>query len=160
MGRIGLNHRLGFLQKHWEGLRPGPGSFLTRVASPEARTIRIALLLTAVACMSLGDLYMTLTYATTVGMIESNPLARLLMVHLGAGALIAFKVAMLLLTLLLLWKMRARRCAELGAWCCFVILLWLTIRWVNYNALMAEFSVIDLHMAQVFEPRWVRIDLD
>src|SRR6266478_4968970 len=62
-------------------------------AAAKGRSCRVIALLVAVVLMSLGDLHITLTYLTSVGMSEGNPLARWVMGYNNPGLLVAWKLA-------------------------------------------------------------------
>ncbi len=96
------------------------------------RQARVILLLLAVLAMSIADLIMTLTYATSVGMVELNPLARAMMTG-GRYELIAWKLATVLLGTGILFCIRRTRGGEFGAWVCCLVLAALTFHWINYN---------------------------
>lgn len=84
--------------------------------------------------MSLFDLLMTLTYLTQAGMMESNPIARVLMVGGGAPAVIGWKVLTVILAVFLLYKARRRLSGELGVVLCCTVLGWLMVHWQTYTA--------------------------
>jgi len=98
----------------------------------ERRGCRVAVLMAAVAVMSLADLVMTMTYLNHVGMIESNPLARIVMHGGGPGALVAWKLASTALAVGILLRLRRRGVAEVAALLCCAVLVWLMVRWVAY----------------------------
>lgn len=98
-----------------------------------SRRPRVVVLLVAVLAMSIADLVMTLTYATSVGMIELNPLARAMMHGGTAVELIAWKLATVLLGTGILYFIRHTRGGEVGAWVCALVLGALTAHWINYN---------------------------
>lgn len=98
----------------------------------ERRGCRVAVLMAAVAVMSLADLAMTLTYLNHVGMIESNPLARIVMHGGGPGSLVAWKLASTALAIGILLRLRRRGVAEVAAVLCCAVLVWLMVRWVAY----------------------------
>ena len=83
--------------------------------------------------MSLADLDMTLAYAQSVGLLESNPLARLVMTYGSSWMLALWKVASVGLCVFILFKARRTRYAEIAAWICFMVLVWLSVRWCDYN---------------------------
>lgn len=102
-----------------------------------SRSTRVASLVAAVMLMSLADLYMTLTFVTSVGMHESNPLARAMMSYGSPAVLVVWKLASVILGAgILLWA-RRKPAAEIGAWVCFLVLTWLMIRWMFYSDYMA-----------------------
>ncbi len=92
----------------------------------------MALLAAAIIVMSVGDLALTLTYLQSLGMAESNPLARAV-IELGSpGLLILWKLATVTACVsILLWKSRARS-AEVGAWVGTIVLCGLMLHWKNY----------------------------
>ena len=83
--------------------------------------------------MSLADLAMTLTHASTIGFAEGNPIARELM---GGGSVlpvVLWKLATVAVAGGIFFSLRKTRTGELGAWLACVILLWLMVRWSLYN---------------------------
>ncbi|MCL4741261.1 MAG: hypothetical protein KJZ54_03570 [Phycisphaerales bacterium] len=96
------------------------------------RGCRVAVLMAAVVVMSLADLAMTMTYLNHVGMIESNPLARIVMHGGGPGSLVAWKLASTALAVGILLRLRRRGVAEFAALLCCAVLVWLMVRWVAY----------------------------
>lgn len=115
----------------------------------------MVLLLSAVLLMSLGDLYMTLTYLLNVGMLEDNPLARAVMLVNRPMLLIGWKLGSLVLGLGILFWARRSRNGEWGAWICFAALGWLMIHWSLYNSQMRELTPAIAEMAQTKDARWV-----
>lgn len=83
--------------------------------------------------MSIADLIMTLTYLTESGMLESNPVARLIMTTQGVQGVVLWKLFTLALTGFILFVARRRLSAELGAVVCCAILGWLMVHWTTYN---------------------------
>jgi hypothetical protein len=98
------------------------------------------LLLGAIAVMSVADLAMTLEYATSVGLFESNPIARAVMAYGSTGLLAFWKLASVGVCLWILFRTRGTRAGECGAWVCFGALAWLSFHWTGYNAQMAEIA--------------------
>jgi len=96
------------------------------------RPARVVILLFAVMAMSIADLIMTLTYATSVGMVELNPLARAMMSG-STRELVVWKLATVLLGTGILFFIRRTRGGEFGAWVCALVLGALTCHWINYN---------------------------
>lgn len=121
----------------------------------QARPRRVVLLLVAVLLMSLGDLYMTLTYLLNVGLLEGNPIARGVMLMNRPELLIGWKVASLGLGLGILYWARRSGKGELGAWVCFVMLSWLTVHWSAYNAQVKELTPAIAEMSVAKDHRWV-----
>lgn len=90
-------------------------------------------LLTFVACVGLGDLILTLTYATTIGFAEGNPVARLIMNASGsAWSLACFKVLTLGIGVGILFRYRTRLLVELAALGVSMAMAVLIFRWGSY----------------------------
>jgi len=123
---------------------------------PSVRRIRcIACLLSAVLCMSLADLYLTLMMLRTVGLAEENPIARAIM-QTGSPALVAaWKGATLAVAIGLLWALRRRASAEWGSWVAVLVLTGVMLHWVAYSAqsdtLIAAIGALETGM----DHRWV-----
>jgi hypothetical protein len=137
--------------------RIGLISPLRDALTPRVRGIRVLLLCLATLCMALGDLMMTLTYVTSVGMVENNPLARAVMEQGSAALVVVWKMTTIALGLgILTWK-RHSRAAEIGAWVVFAAMLALSIHWVNFNHAVASMCPEYSHLAMTGDPRWVVI---
>lgn len=95
---------------------------------------RFFCILASIVIMSLADLTMTLLHFTGVGMVEENPVARLLMRYGGVCSLCAWKAGTVTIGVFILWKIRNFRAAEVGAWLCFVVLAALCMHWAIYNS--------------------------
>jgi hypothetical protein len=147
-----------------ERLRVGaPDRELSRAASFKAslvssRHIRVGWLVAATIAMSLGDLYMTLAYLKSVGMDEVNPLARLVISYGCPGALAAWKVLTLGLGMFIIFRLRRTRGGELGAWCCFAMLLALTLHWTDYNHAVAGMTPEVTSLVSSGDPTWITIN--
>lgn len=130
------------------------------LANP-ARDRRLILLVLAIALMSLVDLSCTLTYMRTSGMIELNPLARQMIAIGQAPQLIMFKLFTTMLSCGALYLARRNPRAELCAWVCAGLMVWLMIHWVVFNqnvhAFTDDLATLALTDGQ-YEPRWVKID--
>ncbi len=98
------------------------------------RTLRIGLILSAVICLSVGDLYSTLTHMNSLGMIEVNPIAAHLMYWGSDTAIVLFKLGTLGIAVGLLLHIRRHAASEAGAWVLLVIMTVLTLHWMRYNA--------------------------
>lgn len=123
-----------------------------------SRHIRVVALIAAVIAMSMGDLYMTMAYLRTVGMDEANPLARLVISYGCPGALAAWKVLTLTLGMFILFRLRRTRGGELGAWCCFSMLLALTLHWADYNRDVTDLTPEVAALASSGDPAWITIN--
>lgn len=130
---------------------------LDRSATLEARSIRVSLLLAAVCLMGAGDLYMTLAFARTVGMVELNPIARALMIGQSPAAVVLYKLGTMLFAATIIYAARRSVYAEFASWLCFILLASLTIHWIGYSGGMAELTPEVSSMAMVNDPQWVRI---
>jgi hypothetical protein len=102
------------------------------IRAARRRPIRVICLVTAVALMSLADLYITIIYLRTVGMGEANPIARYVMEHGSQNMLILWKCASVSLACIIFVKYRSRAIAEAASWFAFAVLIWLLIRWIGY----------------------------
>ncbi len=112
---------------------------LGTLAPPAARR-RLALLICAIVLMGLTDLLCTLSYLTSVGLIEVNPIARWVINNLGMSGLIAFKAASMLFTCGALFIIRQHRAGEKCAWICATVLLLLMLHWVRFNEAIPNMS--------------------
>lgn len=122
---------------------------------PRFRGRRVAVLLMAVAVLSLADLYMTLVHLLSFGMLEANPIARLVMAHGSPAALIIWKLVTVGFALGVLYWARKRGTAEVAAVFACLVMGWLTLRWATYNNNVGELTK-DLHIAcPTREPHWV-----
>lgn len=121
----------------------------------EWRGCRVAVLMAAVGVMSLADLAMTMTYLNHVGMIESNPLARIVMHGGGPLSLIAWKLATTVLAVGILLRLRRRRAAEVAAIVCCAVLGWLMVRWVAYVEAAPALAGAIAAMPEHFGEEWV-----
>lgn len=122
-----------------------------------SRHIRVSALIFATIAMSMGDLYMTLAYLRTSGMDEANPLARLVISYGCPWALSAWKALTLGLGMFILFSLRRTRGGELGAWCCFAMLLALTLHWSDYNRDVTDLTMGVTSLAASGDPAWVTI---
>lgn len=126
--------------------------------TPGARVFRMNLLLSATALMGLGDLDMTLQFARSVGMIELNPLARVLMAGDSPMPVVLFKLGTIVFCVGVLFMARRRRHAEIAAWCCFLVMAALTMHWNRYSSTVSELTPEVSAMAAADDPRWVSMD--
>jgi hypothetical protein len=106
---------------------------LTPTHAERGRGRRVAMLLVAILLMSLGDLYMTLTHLTQAGMLEANPLARSIMAYNSPALLALWKLTSVGLAVAILFWARHRGRTEIATWFCFLVLTWLTCRWMVYS---------------------------
>ncbi len=110
---------------------------------------RLGLLLLAIALMSGADLLCTLAYMSTIGLIEANPLARLMISIGDIRQLVIFKVFTTLLCCGALFLARSHPLSEKVAWICAAMLLALMLHWTAFNSsvsgLTNEITVLALH---------------
>lgn len=106
------------------------GEVLTRSA-PRAKRVLIAVRIIWV--LSILDLLLTVTLMTTSGMVESNPIARVI-AQMGGGTypLMAWKVLCTALATMILVNLRGRWTSEAGAWACVAALVLTMGMWVGY----------------------------
>lgn len=122
--------------------QPGQAALhvLRSATSSKVRGIRVTLLLAGIFAMSIADLCLTLIWTTSVGMYESNPLARLVMDYKCPWMLGVWKIASLALALGILYRARRFPIAEFAGWFCFFVMVWLSFRWAAYNDAMSALT--------------------
>lgn len=113
------------------------------------REARFLCVIIAIIAMSIADLSMTLIHATSIGMQEENPIARLLMRYGGICSICIWKGGTVAIGVFILWRVRRFACAEVGAWVCFAVLAALCFHWAVYNAQISglTFEVLSLEKA-------------
>jgi hypothetical protein len=131
---------------------------ISHASSPESRCIRVAMLLSATLIMSIGDLYMTLTLATSVGMLEANPFSRAVMAQDSPALVILWRMGTLLFGLGILYHFRRLGRAEIAAWICFLALLTLTIYWTQYIEAIQTLTPAYGSLAMTSDPDWILMD--
>jgi hypothetical protein len=102
------------------------------------RARRVVILLTTVFLLGLGDLYATITHATTVGMIEVNPIGAYLLNADSIPGLILFKLGTMGIGVGLLLRVRHKLQSELSSWLILAVMVALTLHWANYNEAVAK----------------------
>lgn len=128
---------------------------LCSARSDDRRSCRVCLLLVAVTAMAMGDLAMTLTWLNSVGMLEANPLARLVMGLSSPWAVVLWRGLSLILGLFILYRLRRRPHAEVGAWICFVAMGLLSAHWLSVNASAATLTSDYADASIEHDPRYV-----
>lgn len=160
----GVMHTLHATSDQVPGATPiGPSGtlgFAHGLLTERARGWRVVTLMIAIIAMSIGDLFMTLTYARSIGMVELNPLARYLMQAPSPAYIIMYKLGSVLIASAILFKARSTRVGELGSWLAFFGLLWLTIRWVEYSEAMVFITGHVHYFANVEQHNWVEMPVD
>ena len=106
----------------------------TLLLEESKRSERVTLLLVGVVLLSLADLFLTITYLTTVGMSEGNPIAVwLLHTTNSIWPLAVYKLATVAVCVTLLYRNRCKRQSEMASWCAMCILVALSIWWNQYS---------------------------
>lgn len=121
------------------------------------RTIRVGTLVVASALLGLGDLDMTLSFVTSIGMSEANPLARAFMSYGSTWPVVLFKLATMALGLGVLWRLRKHRIAEAAGWMILAVMVALTVHWLAYSSAVAECTEVLSRMSAAEDTRWVVI---
>lgn len=113
-----------------------------------ARSRRVALLLIAVAIVSIADLAMTLLFLVNWGLSEGNPFARAIMSYRSPGLVVAWKILTVGLAAFILWTQRRHRTAEVASWIAFGVMIWLSLQWAGYltqiDVIIAEAGAADV----------------
>jgi len=130
---------------------------LSEACTPRTRSQRVAILLFATVLMGLADLSMTLTFITTVGMIEANPIARLVMELNSPGYVVLWKLATMLVGIGVLFWARMHRGAEIGTWICFAAMAALSIHWLAFAGQVSSMDSDYATLAAADDPRWISI---
>lgn len=127
---------------------------------PDAvRSGRVLTLLSGFVVLSLVDLLLTIGFMSTVGMFEDNPLVRLLIEHTGSvHVLIPFKLATVAAAFGILYAIRNRMQAEIGAWLAVGVLAAVTVQWSRYADLVAEGDLLAAPASSVVDSSWVRLE--
>jgi hypothetical protein len=98
------------------------------------RAERVLWLLAGVVFLSIADLFLTISYLTSVGMSEGNPIALwLLQATDSVWPLAFYKAITVTVCVSLLYRTRYRRQSELASWCALMILVALTVWWNQYS---------------------------
>lgn len=121
------------------------------------RGVRVAMLLAAIIAMSFADLWMTLTYATTTGMMEMNPIAHFIMQTGSVAAISSWKLVTAGLGVLILYLTRTSKCCEFGAWVCFTGMILLMAHWSHFNANITTYSEEISYLAGTQAHQWVEM---
>jgi hypothetical protein len=101
--------------------------------------------LAIIATTSLIDLLLTLKCMHGIGMFESNPLVRVLAASAAPDATITLlKSASVLFAVIIFWRLRAHRSAEIGAWVGVAIHIALMLHWGMYASWMSGLSPSEL----------------
>jgi hypothetical protein len=128
---------------------------LVQAFSSACRARRVTVLLAATALMCLGDLALTLTYITSMGMVETNPIARAVMASNSPGFVVLWKLATMVLGLGILFWARRTKGAEIAAWLCYVVMCCLCVHWSGFAKAVSDDPLDYSIMASAEDPRWV-----
>lgn len=112
--------------------RTGGGGAKDWLLASHYRSIRVTVLLAAVLVMSMADLLLTLIYVTQAGLLESNPLARMVMRDSGVEGVVIWKLLTVGLATFIFYMARKRLSGELGLVVSCAVLGWLMIHWTTY----------------------------
>lgn len=121
-----------------EGVRGGIRGWIAHVSSDAVRARRVSVLVLAFAVLGVADLVLTLSYMGGIGLFEGNPLARALALGGGATTLAAFKLLTIALSAVILFGLRTKRSAELGAWLCVAVMSIVSLEWRKYSTAADE----------------------
>ena len=111
------------------------------------RSERVVWLLAGVVALSFADLFLTISYLTTVGMSEGNPIAVwLLHTTNSIWPLALYKVATVAICVSLLYINRRKRQSELASWCAMIILVALSIWWNQYSQYQPFLPIAEDHI--------------
>jgi hypothetical protein len=119
------------------------------------RPRRVTILLIAILLLSAGDLVMTLIYLRGVGMLEANPVARVVMSFNSPAMLAAYKLATVGFTVGILYCARRTRYGEGAAWICCGVLACLTLHWARYIDTVSRLGADDIVLAQYTDARYM-----
>ena len=137
--------------------RPNYWLPVSQAWTPRTRGQRVTILLAATCLMGLADLALTLTFVTTIGMLEANPLARYVMEHNSPSLVVLWKLASMTLGLGILYWARRSRGGEAGTWVCFAVMAALSIHWFTYTGAVAAPDSDYVPMAAMDDPRYISI---
>ena len=106
------------------------------------RCERVKWLLFGIVMLSVADLVLTVSYLTTVGLSEGNPIVVwLLQATNSVWALGMYKAVTVTICVSLLYRTRFQRQGELAAWCAMLILVALSIWWNQYSRYQPDLPI-------------------
>ncbi|MFK7883340.1 MAG: DUF5658 family protein [Phycisphaerales bacterium] len=123
-----------------------------------SRPSRVVILGGAIGAMSMIDLYLTLLYLTHTGMSEANPLARAIIAYQSPFVLAVWKLLTVTFCVGILYLIRHKRSAELGAWVGAIVLGLLMTHWARYIEESVEYKPLISTIAADVDEDWVFID--
>ena len=124
------------------------------------RPFRVVLLISAIIAMSVIDLILTLTFVTQIGMVEVNPVARELMSYGSPFVITIWKLITVAIFGGILFLIRHKRSAEIGAWIGCALLGSLMVHWGNYVAHTQEHHVELTAGELIDDPEWILMPSD
>ena len=114
------------------------------------RSERVTWLLGGVVLLSLADLLLTISYLTSVGMSEGNPIALwLLQTTNSVWPLVFYKGLTVAICVTLLYRTRRKRQSELASWCAMLILVTLSIWWNQYSRYQSLLPMAEDHIVMI-----------
>ena len=114
------------------------------------RAERVTWLLAGVIALSMADLFLTISYLTTVGMSEGNPIALWLLHKTNSiWPLVLYKLATVAVCVSLLYVNRAKRQSELASWCALIILVALSVWWNQYSRYQPLLPIGEDHIVMI-----------
>ena len=114
------------------------------------RSERVTWLLGGVVFLSIADLVLTLSYLTSVGMSEGNPIALwLLQTTDSIWPLAIYKGITVAVCVTLLYWNRQKRQSELASWCALMILAALTFWWNQYSHYQPMLPLAEDHIVMI-----------
>jgi hypothetical protein len=114
------------------------------------RSERVTWLLSGVIILSLADLFLTISYLTSVGMSEGNPIALwLLQTTNSVWPLVLYKALTVAICVTLLYRTRRKRQSELASWCAMLILVTLSIWWNQYSRYQHLLPTAEDHIVMI-----------
>lgn len=124
-------------------------SIVTTLGPAEIRRgRRVLILLVGIVLLSAGDLYVTITHARSIGMVELNPIGAYLIEAGSFTGLTLYKVGTLGVAALLLFHIRHHRAGEIGGWVGLVVMSMLAVHWYQYHIVLAR-ELVSVNLAEL-----------
>ena len=102
------------------------------------RSLRVGVLLAAIAILNGIDLVYTL-FAQTIGMLhEMNPITAAFLQHGLYGGAVGFKILTVATGIAILWRLRHSRWALPACWGLLITYVWLGTVWVQWVRLITD----------------------
>jgi hypothetical protein len=133
-------------------------SLLTISAAFPRRGARVSILLAGVVLLSLGDLILTMWHLQSIGMVEANPVAAMILERAGSvWPLVLYKAATVAVCVGVLFRIRQRFQAEVGAWLCLLVLAVLSVHWHRYSNTIMQPDVLGAIAGGNVDERWITL---